>query len=323
MNKPLVSICLITYNQEKIVDKAVRSILEQDYDNLEIIISDDCSTDGTWRVITETVEAYRRMGGRQNNVILNRNEVNLGIAANFCKVFKMSKGEVVINAAGDDVATPDRASKIAEAHVKFPDVTMFSSLYYSVFADGRVERPEERDVEFEYVESDPNKVIGIIYPLGATLAYTRNVYEEFGDMSSACWSEDWAMIARAVLLGKFVRINRPLIYYRKFDGVSTSKSRGLERSIKINKQRLGAVEQVTRDIRHAQRADLADLITRQLRAAEKIKCSILALDGEWVWERVPNALRHARLCRGDRRSLLILFCSVFPRFIRRVLFAFH
>lgn len=48
---PLVSVCLIAYNQEKYVEKAIDSIFAQTYSPLEIILSDDCSTDNTLIII--------------------------------------------------------------------------------------------------------------------------------------------------------------------------------------------------------------------------------------------------------------------------------
>ena len=61
---PLVSVALMTYNQEKYVKESLLSVLNQTYDNLEIIISDDCSKDRTWETIEHEVDIYRGSGGR-------------------------------------------------------------------------------------------------------------------------------------------------------------------------------------------------------------------------------------------------------------------
>ena len=47
---PLVSFCILTYNQEKFIEDAIKGALSQEYDNLEIIISDDGSTDRTYDI---------------------------------------------------------------------------------------------------------------------------------------------------------------------------------------------------------------------------------------------------------------------------------
>ena len=67
--KPLVSFCIITYNQENYILDALNGAVNQDYENLEIIVSDDCSKDNTFGVIENFVKTYQ---GR-HKIILNRN----------------------------------------------------------------------------------------------------------------------------------------------------------------------------------------------------------------------------------------------------------
>ena len=50
---PPISLVLVSFNQQKYVREAVESALAQDYDNLEIVISDDCSRDKTWEIISQ------------------------------------------------------------------------------------------------------------------------------------------------------------------------------------------------------------------------------------------------------------------------------
>ena len=57
-NKPLVSLVIAFYNQENFVEDAVKGALSQTYDNLEIILSDDCSTDKTFEVIRKCTRDY-------------------------------------------------------------------------------------------------------------------------------------------------------------------------------------------------------------------------------------------------------------------------
>ena len=57
--RPLVSFCIVTYNQEKYIRAAIEGALKQTYSPMEIIISDDCSTDGTYKEILNRF--YRRV----------------------------------------------------------------------------------------------------------------------------------------------------------------------------------------------------------------------------------------------------------------------
>jgi cellulose synthase/poly-beta-1,6-N-acetylglucosamine synthase-like glycosyltransferase len=74
-DRPLVSILLIAYNQEKQIADAVRSALAQTYTPLEIIISDDASSDATFTTIEAAIAGYRG----PHKVIARRNAANQGI----------------------------------------------------------------------------------------------------------------------------------------------------------------------------------------------------------------------------------------------------
>lgn len=53
MTNPLVSVAMTTYNGEKCLKEQIDSILNQSYKNIELVICDDCSTDGTWGILQE------------------------------------------------------------------------------------------------------------------------------------------------------------------------------------------------------------------------------------------------------------------------------
>lgn len=95
---PLVTIMIPTYNQEKVIGRAIESALAQTYPNLEIIISDDCSKDET----KAAVEKYLS----NPKVKYFRNEKNLGRVGNYHKlIYELAKGEWVLNLDGDDYLT--------------------------------------------------------------------------------------------------------------------------------------------------------------------------------------------------------------------------
>ena len=60
MNKSLVSIAMTTYNGEKYLKEQIDSILNQSYKNIELVICDDCSTDGTWSILQEDAANDKR-----------------------------------------------------------------------------------------------------------------------------------------------------------------------------------------------------------------------------------------------------------------------
>ena len=103
----LVSLCIITYNQEKYIRETIRGALSQDYPNLEIVISDDNSTDSTFRIIKEMTDGY--VG--PHSLIINQNSPNKGIIEHVNRVvFELSHGDYIMLSGGDDVCMPQTIS---------------------------------------------------------------------------------------------------------------------------------------------------------------------------------------------------------------------
>ena len=103
-NTPLVSICMPVYNTVKYFKEAVECFLNQTYDNLEIIIVDNNSTDGTWELIEDRFKGNPR-------IRIFRNLSNIGMAPNWNRAFANAKGEYVVIASADDLYFPDMISQ--------------------------------------------------------------------------------------------------------------------------------------------------------------------------------------------------------------------
>jgi len=93
----LVSVIVITYNQEQTLSKTLDSILEQRTNfNFQIVISDDCSRDNTQSIINDYKKKF------SNKIIVNNNSENLGIIRNYYKAYSLCNGKYISNCAGDD-----------------------------------------------------------------------------------------------------------------------------------------------------------------------------------------------------------------------------
>ena len=100
--RPLVTLAVITYNQEQYIREAVDGALAQTYSPLQIIISDDCSPDATFDIAEDIVNKYEG----PHDVLLNRNDPNLGIGKHVNKVMGLVKGDLVVLGAGDYISIP-------------------------------------------------------------------------------------------------------------------------------------------------------------------------------------------------------------------------
>jgi glycosyltransferase involved in cell wall biosynthesis len=98
--QPLLSVCFITYNHEKYIRQALESILMQKVDfPIEIVIGNDCSTDGTSAIVKEYLEQFPTL------IRLNEIQSNIGMTANWLSTISACKGKYIAMLEGDDYWT--------------------------------------------------------------------------------------------------------------------------------------------------------------------------------------------------------------------------
>ena len=105
IGQPLVSACIITYNQREYLRECIESILAQDYPDFEIVVGDDASTDGTQEMLREYGVKY------PDKFVLRLAKTNRGITHNSNEVLFSSKGKYVAILGGDDMMLPGKITK--------------------------------------------------------------------------------------------------------------------------------------------------------------------------------------------------------------------
>lgn len=109
MRKPKVTVCVVTYNQDKYVRQCLASIVEQETSfDFEVIVSDDCSTDETRTIIRQFAERYPAV------VRPIFHEKNIGAYKNYVFVHNQASGDYVAHMDGDDYALPDKLQTQAD-----------------------------------------------------------------------------------------------------------------------------------------------------------------------------------------------------------------
>ena len=205
---PLVTFALFCYNHEGYVKEAVEGALAQTYDNLEIILSDDASTDRSFDIIKETVEGYTG----KHRVILNRNEHNLGLARHHSKVFEISNGDIIVGAASDDVSCPERVETVVEEFTKGGrDIMIVHSSGWMIDETGKRMGKIGQAFAKEYPYDIPLMIKKPHTLTGATMAWRRDLMAEFGPMHEDVKNDDNALLYRAVLLGRIAYTDKCLV----------------------------------------------------------------------------------------------------------------
>ncbi len=110
---PKVSFIVISHNFEQFIEDCLNSIKKQIYENFEIIIVDDLSSDKTAEIIEKFIK-----DNAQLNIKFIKNEENIGQLASFLKGLKEAEGEFVAQIDGDDVLFEDYALTHIETHLK-------------------------------------------------------------------------------------------------------------------------------------------------------------------------------------------------------------
>lgn len=246
--KPLVTCILFAYNQEKYIEEAVKSILNQDYENLEIILSDDCSSDQTYNKICSVVEH----SSTKHIVSINQNKKNLGLTAHFNKLLELSNGEIIVVAAGDDISLKDRITKTVELFSKYPNVS-FVSFNDIIIDDEGYEISKGQRVNYEGTKTFDLKDFINRRPIpfsGASRAFKKEVYNTFGALNEKCPTEDTPYIIRGLMLGVTAISSDIAIKYRRHGG-------NLSAPASIAKMNIAAIsEQYLKDINTASSRNL-------------------------------------------------------------------
>src|SRR5438128_323622 len=128
--KPLVSIGVPIYNEAQHLAEALDSLLAQDYENIEIMISDNASTDATPQICEEYV-------AKDPRIRYQRNETNVGSFDNFNGVFKLARGEFFMWAAGHDLRHPSQVSRCVEAMLEDPRIVLCYSQMIWIDSNGQ------------------------------------------------------------------------------------------------------------------------------------------------------------------------------------------
>ena len=233
-DKPLVSLCITCYNQARYIREAVQSAFDQTYDPLEIVICDDCSTDGTAEIVEKMVDGYKASDGR-HRVVFKRNEANLGILKNYEQCFKLGHGELLVTGAGDDIQKPNRVERtVGEWLRDGKRAGMISCAWQIIDESGHVQGSSG---------PWPKQT-----PLGAATAYVKAIVTVFDDLpQSRIAYEDHIFSARALLLGPELRIHEPLFSYRYGSGQSTIRHFRTHR-FRIDRHALDSLEILNADM---------------------------------------------------------------------------
>jgi glycosyltransferase involved in cell wall biosynthesis len=206
---PAVTQVVHTYNHGRFVEQCLESVAKQTFDDFELVIVDDCSTDGT----VERIRAW--LSTRAMNVRLVVNERNLGICASRNIALRHARGEFVSSVAGDDYYEPDKIER------QYRCWETLDGSVAAVFGNSRVVDVQGRELAVVYPSGAPpaegrifDRLIQGNFVTAGTVMARRSVLEEVGGFDESLFYDDYDMWLRLADRYEFRFVPALLANYR-------------------------------------------------------------------------------------------------------------
>lgn len=211
-----ISILMPTYNVETFVEEAVRSILSQTYQNFELIVVDDCSTDNTFTILQDLAE-------EDDRIILEHNEKNSKICVTLNKAWSLAKGDFIARMDGDDISMPERLSVLLSFLNDHPDIDLVGSQVISIREDGEVISKKQYLRTPEFIKRGNKYGPAVVHIWMAR----REVYEALNGYRNIPFAEDYDFLLRGESAGfKYANVEEYLYKVRIRSG-NTGSANGL------------------------------------------------------------------------------------------------
>lgn len=264
-NQPLVSICIPSYNHEAYIEEAINSAINQTYGNIEVIIIDDASTDGSQRIISKYTGK-----SRVGKIILRKE--NSGMTKNFNDCIKESRGEYILLMGSDDILIPDLIEKEIKLFKKSSAGIIHSGISWineegnaiKSFINenkllGKKQKIEVSDVnekakKIDSVKFGKREVIKLLIKKGSpvtpsTCLISGKCFEEVGLFDENLMFQDYEFWFRALKKFDILYLDNNLAKYR-VHSTNVSKSEHYLDAIKKFEEMIKLFEKINFDDKH-------------------------------------------------------------------------
>lgn len=266
MTKPVVSIVLPTYNGSKYLRDAIDSCLSQTYDNWELVVVDDASTDDTPVIIGDYVR-------RDSRIRVLRNVINRRLPASLNAGFNLTRGRYLTWTSDDNQYRPTALQELVDVLDHQPVVDIAYTRYRFIDDDGK---------PLDLGWSGPIEGLPFGNVVGACFLYRRQVHERLrGYQEDLFLAEDYDFWLRASVHFAFRFLDKDLYEYRRH-GESLSVTR--TRQVRVVHER--CLERNLPEMRWMNRA-LSRKAYQNL-----VTLAVLRRDRPAAWKHLLFAFRH-------------------------------
>ncbi|MBF2066720.1 MAG: glycosyltransferase family 2 protein [Calothrix sp. C42_A2020_038] len=235
--QPLVSVITPTYNRPEYLKQALTSAVNQTYQNIEIIVSDNCSPESPQAI----VESFN-----DPRIRFYRNSSNLGMLVNTITAFKYARGKYVASLLDDDMWEPDYLAKLVPLLEQNPDVALAFCDHYMMNASGEIDTTLTEKCTRAYKRHDLKQ--GIYQPFALQALVDQSVspaiaavirreiinWDEFSNEVAGMWDVYLAYLCCRTGKGAYYYPER-LTRYREHEQTETMQSGSRNVEAKIRK----------------------------------------------------------------------------------------
>jgi glycosyltransferase involved in cell wall biosynthesis len=210
--EPAVTVLLAVYNGERHLAESIDSVFAQTFEDFELLVVDDASTDATSQILA---------GYSDSRLRVLRNERNLGLTRSLNRGLAESRGRYVARQDADDVSAPERLERQAAFLDANPDVTLLASAYVRIREDGSVSGSR----------SVPAEALGVRWRLlflnaftNSSVMFRKDEVERLGGFREKfSYAQDYDLWSRLAFTGTVAALTDTLARYRDTRDSLTAK----------------------------------------------------------------------------------------------------
>ncbi|WP_066459824.1 glycosyltransferase [Castellaniella caeni] len=241
---PLVSVCIASYNHQDYIEECIESVLNQTYENVEIIVIDDVSTDDSYALV---LDLFKRFADR---IRCERNPKNLGVSLTSNRALSLARGQYVALLGSDDRMCADRIARQVQFLESRQEVVACFTAVRVIDAHGETQAALDAVADmFAQPIYNLRKQLFSGNFLNAPSAMVRaDVFRQIGWFSPfLLYTQDYDAWLRLLDHGEIHRIDEPLTEYRVH---GTNLSFSQQDEAKISKMRLELATCMVRAVEH-------------------------------------------------------------------------
>lgn len=202
---PVISVLMSVFNNVETLEQAIKSIVEQDYRDWELIIIDDASTDKTFSLL-------KRFQNKDSRIKLFQNDKNIGLSHSLNKAFAASSGKYIARMDADDSCYPSRLGLQKEYLEEHPNIDVVGCNADIVDERGIQITTTNMPLTPEKIRQSIIRINPLIHP---SVMIKRSFFEAMGGYNGELRKkQDYDLWLRGVDNHQFANLDLPLIRYR-------------------------------------------------------------------------------------------------------------